>query len=411
MIFKIQLMKKHIYHYILVLIPLLNSCFSTQNQGGNAGGSTTRRPPVNRTAADYTEITKVELTDRYTKVFITHTNTQQPRYDNRGNRTNTDSQIRIKRETRLLGLNGSRAFRLLKADGIPIDPQYISSRYGQRTDFILYFERLDPGIETFDLFECNDYDNMVCWNFYDVYVKNPGLKNEPVITKSEPTLPGETEVKPTQKPQNFTKEITVRGAVRDSKTMKPISAKIDYKLLISGTDVDSIFSFPNSGEYKIRLQSNQIYAYTASAPGYLVFSDNIDLTKSPEGQVITKDILLVPFTIGEKISLKNIYFDPAKYELLPASFAELDRLVSLMKRTPTLEIKLEGHTDVIGDKAANLTLSKNRVDEVKKYLVSKGVADKRIATEGFGATKPIVEKGTDEERKVNRRVEFVITKN
>ncbi len=60
---------------------------------------------------------------------------------------------------------------------------------------------------------------------------------------------------------------------------------------------------------------------------------------------------------------------------------------------------------------ANLTLSKNRVDEVKKYLVSKGVADKRIATEGFGATKPIVEKGTDEERKVNRRVEFVITKN
>ncbi len=400
-------MKKHFYLYILVLIPLLNSCFSTQNQGGNAGGTTTRRPPVNRTAADYTEITKVQLTDRYTIVSISHTNTNM-----RNTRQNRSaSEIRIKRETRLLGLNGQRAFRLLKVEGIPIDPQFVQTYYGDRTNFVLYFERLDPGIENFDLFECNDFDNMVCWNFYDVYIKNPGVKTQEPVIVNNPTLPGETEVKPTQKPQSFIKEITVRGAVKDAKTLKPISAKIDFKLLLDGTSVDSIYSFPNSGEYKIRLQSNQIYAYTASAPGYLVFVDNIDLTKSPEGQVITKDILLIPFTIGEKISLKNIYFDPAKYELLPASFAELDKLVELMKRTPTLEIKLEGHTDVIGDKTANLTLSKNRVDEVKKYLVSKGVNDKRVTTEGYGDTKPLVAKGTDEERKVNRRVEFVITKN
>lgn len=120
--------------------------------------------------------------------------------------------------------------------------------------------------------------------------------------------------------------------------------------------------------------------------------------------------MLKAFVVGDKITLKNIFFDVSKYELLPASYAELDRLVGWMKDYPTLEIGLEGHTDVVGDKDANMQLSKDRVNEVKKYLVSKGVAANRITATGFGATKPIVAKGTDEERKVNRRVEFVILK-
>lgn len=406
-------MKKQLL-ILLLIAPFLYNCASLNQGSGTAGGGTTRNPNVNGTAADYTEITKISLTDRYTIIYVTHSNNNRVRRDANGRIINSGmSEIRIKPSTRLIGLNGQRSFRFIKAEGIPVDPQIRRSYPGDRVSFVLYYERLDPGIELFDLFECNDYDNMVCWNFYGVKVVNPGPveKTTPVIVDTPRTnLPGEVEI-PTQKPQVFVKEVVVRGVVRDAKTLKPITAKINYVLLPKNTAIDSIQSFPGSGEYKIRLQNNQVYQYTVSAPGYLVLSDNVDLTKAIEGQTITRDILLKAFIVGDKITLKNIFFEVSKFELLPASYAELDRLVGWMKDYPTMEIGLEGHTDVVGDKAANLQLSKDRVNEVKKYLVVKGTKDGRITATGYGDTKPIVAKGSDEERKVNRRVEFVILKN
>ncbi len=401
---------------LLIIAPFLYNCASlNQGAGGNAGGTTTRNPNVNGTAADYTEIRKVELTDRYTIIYITHTNNNRVRRDSQGRIINNGkSEIRIKPTTRLLGLNGQRSFRFIKAEGIPVDPQIMTSYPGDRVSFVLYYERLDPGIELFDLFECNDYDNMVCWNFYGVRVVNPGPVEKPVppvvVNNPSSKIPGEVEV-PTKAPQVFVKEVVVRGVVRDAKTLKPLTAKINYVLLPKNTPIDSIQSFSNSGEYKIRLQNNQVYQYTVNAPGYLVLSDNIDLTKAIEGQTVTRDILLKAFVVGDKITLNNIFFEVSKYDLLPASYAELDRIVGWMKDYSSLEIGLEGHTDIIGDKDANMQLSKDRVNEVKKYIVSKGIDNKRITATGYGATKPIIAKGTDEERKVNRRVEFVILKN
>jgi OmpA-OmpF porin, OOP family len=408
-------MKKQLL-LLLFIAPFLYNCASTgPNTGGStAGGGTTRNPNVNGTAADYTEITKVSLTDRYTILYITHTNNNRVRRDQMGRIVNTGkSEIRIKPSSRLLGLNGQRSFRFIKAEGIPVDPQYRTSYPGDRVNFVLYFERLDPGIELFDLFECNDYDNMVCWNFYGVQVVNPAAPQStpPVVVTETPQtrIPGEVEL-PTQKPQVFVQEVLIRGVVKDAKTLLPLTAKIDYVLLPNKTPVDSIQSFPGSGEYKVRLQNNQVYTYTVHAQGYLVLSDNIDLTKVNNGQTVVRDILLKQFVVGDKITLQNIFFAVSKFDLLPASYAELDRLVGFMKDYPTMEIGLEGHTDVVGDKDANMQLSKDRVNEVKKYLVSKGINTTRITATGYGSTKPIVAKGTDEERKVNRRVEFVILK-
>lgn len=273
-------MKKQ-FLLILLLVPFLYNCASlNQGSGGTAGGGTTRNPNVNRTAADYTEIRKVELTDRYTIIYVTHTNNNRVQRDMQGRIIRDGkSEIRIKPSSRLLGLNGQRQFRFLKAEGIPVDPRFMVSYPGDRVNFVLYYERLDPGIELFDLFECNDYDNMVCWNFYGVKVVNPGPKEEttPPVVVNTPTstLPGEVEI-PTQKPQVYVKEVVVRGVVRDAKTLKPVSARINYVLLPKNTAIDSIQSFPGSGEYKIRLQNNQVYQYTVNAPGYLALSDNVD---------------------------------------------------------------------------------------------------------------------------------------
>ena len=73
-----------------------------------------------------------------------------------------------------------------------------------------------------------------------------------------------------------------------------------------------------------------------------------------------------------------------------------------------MSIRLEGHTDIIGDHDKNLQLSRDRVIACQRYLVQKGIDVDRIQTVGYGDTRPILTKGTDEERKVNRRVEFVI---
>lgn len=114
--------------------------------------------------------------------------------------------------------------------------------------------------------------------------------------------------------------------------------------------------------------------------------------------------------IGASIVLKNIRFVQSKAELLPESDAELNHLWTFMREHPTVEIELQGHTDNQGDFDLNLALSKQRVEAVKAFLVSKGIGTQRITGRGFGSTRPIASNNREETRQLNRRVELVIKK-
>jgi outer membrane protein OmpA-like peptidoglycan-associated protein len=109
--------------------------------------------------------------------------------------------------------------------------------------------------------------------------------------------------------------------------------------------------------------------------------------------------------VGEKLILQNVHFDYALYSLKPISFVELDKLAKYLQKYPKIHIKLLGHTDNIGNKPANITLSLNRANAVKAYLVGKKIAESRISFEGFGSSLPIATNDTDEGRAKNRRVE------
>jgi outer membrane protein OmpA-like peptidoglycan-associated protein len=114
--------------------------------------------------------------------------------------------------------------------------------------------------------------------------------------------------------------------------------------------------------------------------------------------------------IGKTVVLRNVLFEYAKYDLKPVSYAELQKVAVSLKNNPILKIKLLGHTDNIGNKSANITLSDNRCKAVKTYLVSQGIAEDRITFEGFGSSQPITTNATAEGRQRNRRVEMIAEK-
>jgi len=103
-----------------------------------------------------------------------------------------------------------------------------------------------------------------------------------------------------------------------------------------------------------------------------------------------------------KLFLLDVLFKTSKSEILAESFDNLNKLSVLLNDNLEMKIKINGHTDKIGNSKSNLKLSKKRAKAIKKYLGRKGVKSRRIVTEGFGDKFPICQSPCDE----NRRVEF-----
>jgi len=112
--------------------------------------------------------------------------------------------------------------------------------------------------------------------------------------------------------------------------------------------------------------------------------------------------------IGERIVLKNIFFDFNKTSLRPESKQELEKLVKLLNDHPTFAIEIAGHTDNVGSEEYNLKLSDSRAKVVYNYLIAKGINKDRLSYKGYAFKQPIATNTTDEGRQKNRRTEFRI---
>lgn len=106
----------------------------------------------------------------------------------------------------------------------------------------------------------------------------------------------------------------------------------------------------------------------------------------------------------------KIQFDTGKATIKEESFELLDEVVAVMQKHPEIKkVMVEGHTDSVGSEKSNQKLSDARAASVMEYLTSHGVDTGRLASEGFGESKPVGDNETDEGKYANRRVEFVIT--
>jgi outer membrane protein OmpA-like peptidoglycan-associated protein len=197
------------------------------------------------------------------------------------------------------------------------------------------------------------------------------------------------------------------GRVLDARTKQPVPGAIVKANLLSGgggAQFNATSKSDNIGSYQMSLLPGK-YFLTATGGGFLTVSDTLVASGSPR-----RDLLLLPAAVGAKVDLTTILFAQGKATLLGTAYAELNRLAIALQASPATEIRLEGHTSNEPPADKNQQLSEDRVAEVKRYLVGRGVDEKRISTVGFGGSKPKYSNTREETRRLNRRVELVIVK-
>ncbi len=200
----------------------------------------------------------------------------------------------------------------------------------------------------------------------------------------------------------------LKGVISDAKTKMPIEATIE---LIDNTINKLIASFisnSSTGKYLVSLPSGKNYGIVVKHEGYLFHSENFDIPASKDYQEIEKNIELKKIEIGESIILKNIFFDFNKTTIRNESINELERLVLMLVKTPTLKVELGSHTDNKGTDEYNKKLSQARSESVVNYLISKGIVVDRLVAKGYSESAPIATNETEEGRQENRRTEFKI---
>ena len=208
------------------------------------------------------------------------------------------------------------------------------------------------------------------------------------------------------------KSLTVfKGKTIDALTKKPVEANIEIVDNARGKAINEIATNSASGKFLISLQSGSNYGIAVKADGYLFHSENFDIPKESEYNLVNKVIELKNVKVGSKIALRNIFFETASSKLKPESNNELDRLVKLMKDVSGLKVEISGHTDNTGSASLNDKLSQARAQAVVDYLVSKGISKSRLTAKGYGSSQPVATNKSAEGRQQNRRVEFEITGN
>ena len=139
-----------------------------------------------------------------------------------------------------------------------------------------------------------------------------------------------------------------------------------------------------AGKFEALIPVGGVYALK-----YKTFTADVDYTKMeiPNDKEAT-------YEVGIKIDppkdfvLENVYFESGRSSLKPNSFKALNDLVEILKIKNTMVVEIQGHTDNVGKDEENMKLSQDRADEVRKYLVSKGIETARVTSKGYGPTMP-----------------------
>ena len=112
---------------------------------------------------------------------------------------------------------------------------------------------------------------------------------------------------------------------------------------------------------------------------------------------------------GLVVSMPDVLFDTGSYTLKPAARERLARVSGIVLAYPDLRLEIEGHTDSVGSDEYNQILSEKRAASVRDYLMNNGVSINNVIARGLGKGNPVADNSTAAGRKLNRRVEMIVS--
>ncbi len=191
------------------------------------------------------------------------------------------------------------------------------------------------------------------------------------------------------------------GSLTNSQTKQPMKGIVSIIDLDQGVEVAPKFLRPD-GTFDFNLINQR---------NYLLIIQGDDFFRIEEMFFLDGDMEINKETepIESKIAFKSLEFESGKANILPSMYDDLSKLGNFLVDHPGMRITISGHTDSEGRADANLRLSQARADAIRDYLINEyKIQPERVIAIGYGGTRPIVDERTEEDRRLNRRVEFEI---
>lgn len=190
------------------------------------------------------------------------------------------------------------------------------------------------------------------------------------------------------------------------------NSKKGEQLLFEGLNSGIVYKgiSDEDGKFDIQLQCGDTYLIKIKSIGEAQDNNKLSIPALNDGESYSPMLLTIKFEPPKFFTLDNVHFDSGKPTLKKSSYTELNELLEFMTLKEDIFVEIAGHTDNVGDKAANLKLSQARADAVRNYLISNGIESNRIISKGYGEDYPMDTNNTAEGRQNNRRTEVRIIK-
>lgn len=200
--------------------------------------------------------------------------------------------------------------------------------------------------------------------------------------------------------------VRVYGEVVDNYG-KPVSAEINWKYTFDNKEITKVAQSNHKGYYNIYLPKLDNVSLMIAKPNYQTYSGTLNFDEDASELVHDIQITLLE---EKNYVIENIYFDFDKATLQETSFESLDNLASTILNAQNINVCIVGHTDNIGSAKYNKNLSEQRAKTVYQYLMDKNINAGILQYRGEGQDIPKVPNDTEENRQLNRRVEFAVMK-
>lgn len=193
----------------------------------------------------------------------------------------------------------------------------------------------------------------------------------------------------------------VKGYLLDSQTGKPLIGTVWMVDQDNGVEIAPKM-IRKDGYFEFELRKNNRYRLYVAGNNFLTVKNDLNVEQDTTFQVLVESL-----NSKRPIVFESLEFRSNSYQLKDNVKPQLDYLVEFLTRYPMFTLKVEGHTDSDGDADKNYLLSLRRAKSIADYIISNGgFSVTRVEPIGYGETRPLVPNDTDDNKRINRRVEF-----